>query len=70
MIRICTDEASIRSGQLHRLSENLGEFLKGYIRKKMGEDGVGTGYIRGGDSRGLAQACDIAMDLRNVVQRC
>jgi hypothetical protein len=48
----------------------MGEFLKGYIRKKMGEDGVGTGYIQGGDSRGLAQACDIAMDLRNAGQRC
>jgi hypothetical protein len=48
----------------------VGEFLKGYMRKMMGGIGAHTGYIRGGDSRGLAQACDIAMDLRNAGQRC
>jgi len=48
----------------------VGEFLKGYIRKKMGEDGAVTGYIRGGDSRGLAQACDKAKCFRNAGQRC
>jgi hypothetical protein len=48
----------------------VGEFLKGYIRKMMGKDGAGTGYIRGGDSRGLAQACDIVMDLRDAGRRC
>jgi hypothetical protein len=47
----------------------VGEFLKGYMRKMTRGDEAQTGYIRGGDSRGLAQACDIAMDLRNAGQR-
>jgi len=46
------------------------EFLKGYMRKKMDGDGVGTGYSQDGDSRGLAQACDKAMYLRSVGRRC
>jgi hypothetical protein len=48
----------------------MGEFLKGYMRKKMGGDGVVTGYSQNGDSRGLAQACDKAMCFRGVGQRC
>ena len=39
----------------------MGEFLKGYMRKKLGDAVGGAGYSRNGDSRGLAQACDIAM---------
>jgi len=39
----------------------MGEFLKGYMPKMKG-NGVGwAGYAQGGDSRGLAQACDKAM---------
>jgi len=60
----------MQQARFWRASRRMGEFLKGYIRKKMGKDEVGTGYIQGGDSRGLAQACDIAMDLRNAGQRC
>jgi len=48
----------------------MGEFLKGYTRKKIGGDGVVTGYSLDGDSRGLAQACDKAMRFRSVGQRC
>jgi hypothetical protein len=48
----------------------MGEFLKGYMRKKMSGDGVVTGYSQDGDSRGLAQACDKAMCFRSVGQRC
>jgi hypothetical protein len=48
----------------------MGEFLKGYIRKKMGRDDGGAGYSQDGDSRGLAQACDKAMCFRSAVQRC
>jgi hypothetical protein len=48
----------------------MGEFLKGYMRKKIGGDGVVTGYSQNGDSRGLAQACDKAMWFRGGGQRC
>jgi len=48
----------------------MGEFLKGYMQKMMGEDGVLTGYSQDGDSRGLAQACDKAMLFCGVEQRC
>jgi hypothetical protein len=48
----------------------MGEFLKGYMRKKMDGDGVVRGYSQDGDSRGLAQACDKAMWFRGVGQRC
>lgn len=48
----------------------MGEFLKGYMQKMMGEDGVWAGYSQGGDSRGLAQACDKAMYFRSVAPRC
>jgi hypothetical protein len=48
----------------------MGEFLKGYVRKKMGWDGVGAGYSQDGDSRGLAQACDKAKRYRSAGQRC
>jgi hypothetical protein len=48
----------------------MGEFLKGYIRKKMGREGGGAGYSQDGDSRGLAQACDKAMCFRSAGQRC
>jgi len=36
----------------------MGEFLKGYMRKKTGVDWVFTEYSQNGDSRGRAQACD------------
>jgi hypothetical protein len=48
----------------------MGEFLKGYIRKKMDGDKAVTGYSQDGDSRGLAQACDKAMYFRGVGRRC
>ena len=48
----------------------MGEFLKGYMQKMMGEDGVLTGYSQDGDSRGLAQACDKAMRFIGVERRC
>ena len=48
----------------------MGEFLKGYMRKKMSGDGVVTGYSQDGDSRGLAQACDKAMRFIGVERRC
>jgi hypothetical protein len=48
----------------------MGEFLKGYMQKKMDENRVLAGYAQGGDSRGLAQACDKAMDFRSVAPRC
>lgn len=48
----------------------MGEFLKGYVRKKMGWKTGWAGYSQGGDSRGLAQACDKAMEFRSVGQRC
>ena len=48
----------------------LGEFLKGYVRKKLGGEGCGAGYSQDGDSRGLAQACDKAMCFRSADQRC
>jgi hypothetical protein len=48
----------------------LGEFLKGYMRKKLGRDECGAGYSQDGDSRGLAQACDKAMCFRSAGQRC
>ena len=48
----------------------LGEFLKGYMRKKLGRDEGWAGYSRDGDSRGLAQACDKAMCFRSADQRC
>jgi hypothetical protein len=48
----------------------LGEFLKGYMRKKLGRDECGAGYSQGGDSRGLAQACDKAKCFRSADQRC
>src|SRR5690242_21157985 len=43
----------------------LGEFLKGYTAKKMGEWQAGTGYSQGGDSRGPAQACERAVNLQS-----
>ena len=48
----------------------MGEFLKGYMRKKLGGDGGGAGYSQDGDSRGLAQACDKATWFRSAGQRC
>jgi hypothetical protein len=48
----------------------MGEFLKGYVRKKMGWDEGRAGYSQDGDSRGLAQACDKAMQYRSAGQRC
>jgi hypothetical protein len=48
----------------------LGEFLKGYIRKKLGGYRCGAGYSQDGDSRGLAQACDKATWYRSAGQRC
>jgi hypothetical protein len=47
-----------------------GEFLKGYMRKKLDRDGCGAGYSQDGDSRGLAQACDKAKCFRSADQRC
>jgi hypothetical protein len=48
----------------------MGEFLKGYIRKKMGRDDGGAGYSQDGDFRGLALVCDKAMCFRSAGQRC
>jgi hypothetical protein len=48
----------------------MGEFLKGYMLKKIGGCEGGAGYSQGGDSRGLAQACDKAMCFRSAGQRC
>jgi hypothetical protein len=48
----------------------MGEFLKGYMGKKMGKTGCGAGYSQDGDSRGLAQVCDKAMWYRSAGQRC
>ena len=48
----------------------MGEFLKGYMQKMMGEDGVLTGYSQDGDFRGLAQACDKRMCFRGLGRRC
>jgi hypothetical protein len=48
----------------------MNEFLKGYMQKKMGRNGVWTGYSQDGDSRGPAQACDKVMCFRSVGQRC
>jgi hypothetical protein len=48
----------------------MGEFLKGYMQKMMGSGERGAGYAQGGDSRGLAQACDKAMCFRSAGQRC
>ena len=48
----------------------MNEFLKGYMRKKMGGDGVWAGYSRDGGSRGPAQACDKAMYFRGMGERC
>ena len=48
----------------------LGEFLKGYMRKKLERDECGAGYSQDGDSRGLAQACDKAKCFRSAGQRC
>jgi hypothetical protein len=48
----------------------MGEFLKGYMRKMMGRERGLAGYSQGGDSRGLAQACDKAKWFRGAVQRC
>jgi hypothetical protein len=53
-----------------RRSLRKGEFLKGYMQKKLGREGDVAGYSRSGDSRGLAQACDKAMDFRSAGQRC
>jgi hypothetical protein len=50
--------------------KRMGEFLKGYMRKKSGRDECGAGYSQDGDSRGLAQACDKAMCFRSADQRC
>jgi hypothetical protein len=46
------------------------EFLKGYAGKKRRGVEMATGYSQGGDSRGLAQACEQEMCLRSVGQRC
>jgi hypothetical protein len=48
----------------------MGEFLKGYMQKKLGRGWRCTGYSQCGDSRGLAQACDKAMCFRSAGQRC
>ncbi len=55
---------------LEGLADELGEFLKGYKRKKLGRRGGGAGYSQDGDSRGLAQVCEIAMGFRSAGQRC
>ena len=47
-----------------------GEFLKGYVGKKLGATGMRASYIQDGDSRGLARACDKAKEYRSVGQRC
>ena len=49
---------------------SLGEFLKGYVGKKSREELGLAGYSQGGDSRGLAQACDQVKCLRSEGQRC
>jgi hypothetical protein len=48
----------------------MGEFLKGYMRKKLGRDEGGAGYAQDGDSRDLARVCDKAMCFRSAGQRC
>ncbi len=48
----------------------LGEFLKGYMRKKLGRGGGWAGYSQDGDFRGLAQACDKVKCFRSADQRC
>ncbi len=48
----------------------MGEFLKGYMRKKMAKGAGLAGYAQDGDSRGLAQACDEAMCFRSVARGC
>ncbi len=48
----------------------LGEFLKGYAGKKSCRWLGLAGYIRNGDSRGLAQACDQVKCIRSVGYRC
>jgi hypothetical protein len=48
----------------------MGEFLKGYMQKKLGRGQGGAGYSQDGDSRGLAQACDKAKQYRSAGQRC
>jgi hypothetical protein len=49
---------------------SLGEFLKGYVRKKSCEELGLAGYSQGGDSRGLAQACDQVKCFRSEGHRC
>ena len=49
-------------------SRRMGEFLKGYMQKKMDRGQDVAGYSRFGDSRGLAQACDKAMCFRRAGQ--
>ena len=49
---------------------SLGEFLKGYVEKKSYSQAGLPGYIRNGDSRGLAQACDQEKYFRSVGQGC
>ena len=48
----------------------MGEFLKGYVQKKLGDGAWWAGYSQDGDSRGLAQACDKAMRFIGVERRC
>jgi hypothetical protein len=48
----------------------MGEFLKGYMRKKMSRAAVLTGYSQDGDFRGLAQAWDNEICFRSVAVRC
>ena len=49
---------------------SLGEFLKGYAgNKSCGGLGLAS-YIRNGDSRGLAQACDQEKCFRSVGLGC
>jgi hypothetical protein len=48
----------------------MGEFLKGYMQKKLGGNAGWAGYSQDGDSRGLAQACEKAKCFRNAGQRC
>jgi hypothetical protein len=62
--------ASVEMTMFERTRRRLGEFLKGYMRKKLRWGGGWAGYSQDGDSRGLAQACDKATGYRNADPRC
>jgi hypothetical protein len=47
----------------------MGEFLKGYVGKMVAGRAAPAGYAQDGDSRGLAQACDVTMYFRGAGQR-